>query len=575
MAERRPSKRSDMPDICRSYVHGVSLTPLLGETIGANLERAAARWPDREAVVVCHQDVRWTYAALNGAVDRLAAGLLALGLEPGQRVGIWAPNSIEWVTTQFATAKAGLILVNINPAYRLNELEYALNKVGCSALITADSFKTSDYIAMLRELLPELDEAEPGALESERVPGLRSVVRLGEARTAGMFNYAEVASGGGEAERNRLAELADELQFDDPINIQFTSGTTGTPKASALTHHNILNNAYFSAMQMRFSERDRLCIPVPMYHCFGMVLGSLLCVTHGAAMVYPSAGFDAHATLEAIETERCTALHGVPTMFIAELEEPDFDRFDLSNLRTGIIAGAPCPIELIHRMIEQMHLAEITIGYGMTETGPLSFQTAPDDPIDRRVESVGRVLPHTEVKIVDEAGRVVPCGEPGELLTRGYCVMPYYWDDPERTAKAIDEARWIASGDIATLDEDGYCRIVGRLKDMVIRGGENIFPREIEEFLFEHPKIADAQVIGVPDPRYGEELCACIELHEGETASEEEIRAFCEGKIAHFKIPRYIVFVDSFPLTVTGKVQKYILREEMSEKLGLAEAKSA
>ena len=575
MAERRRSKGSDMPGICRSYVHGVSMTPLLGETIGANLERAAARWPDREAVVVRHQDVRWTYAALNGAVDRLAAGLLALGLEPGQRVGIWAPNSIEWVTTQFATAKAGLILVNINPAYRLNELEYALNKVGCSALITADSFKTSDYIAMLRELLPELDWAEPGALESERIPGLRSVVRLGEARTAGMFNYAEVATGGSEAERTRLAELADELQFDDPINIQFTSGTTGTPKASALTHHNILNNAYFSAMQMRFSERDRLCIPVPMYHCFGMVLGSLLCVTHGAAMVYPSAGFDAHATLEAIEAERCTALHGVPTMFIAELEEPDFDRFDLSNLRTGIIAGAPCPIELMHRMIEQMHLAEITIGYGMTETGPLSFQTAPDDPIDRRVETVGRVLPHTEVKIVDEAGRVVPCGEPGELLTRGYCVMPYYWDDPERTAKAIDEARWIASGDIATLDEDGYCRIVGRLKDMVIRGGENIFPREIEEFLFEHPKIADVQVIGVPDPRYGEELCACIELHEGETASEEEIRAFCEGKIAHFKIPRYIVFVESFPLTVTGKVQKYILREEMSEKLGLAKAKSA
>jgi fatty-acyl-CoA synthase len=326
---------------------------------------------------------------------------------------------------------------------------------------------------------------------------------------------------------------------------------------------------------MRFSERDRLCIPVPMYHCFGMVLGSLLCVTHGAAMVYPSAGFDAHATLEAIGAERCTALHGVPTMFIAELEEPDFDRFDLSNLRTGIIAGAPCPIELMHRMIELMHLTEITIGYGMTETGPLSFQTAPDDPIDRRVETVGRVLPHTEVKIVDEAGHVVPCGEPGELLTRGYCVMPYYWDDPERTAKAIDGARWIASGDIATLDEDGYCRIVGRLKDMVIRGGENIFPREIEEFLFEHSKIADVQVIGVPDPRYGEELCACIELHEGETASEEEIRAFCEGKIAHFKIPRYIVFVDSFPLTVTGKVQKYILREEMTERLGLAKAKSA
>ena len=564
-----------MADVCRSYVHGVSPTPLLGEVIGANLERAVARWPDREAVVVCHQDVRWTYATLNEAVNKLAAGLLALGLEPGQRVGIWAPNCIEWVTTQFASAKAGLILVNVNPAYRLGELEYALNKVGCSALITADHFKTSDYIAMLRELLPELDGAEPGALESACIPSLRTVVRLGEVPTAGMLNYAEIAGGGGEAERTRLAELASELQFDDAINIQFTSGTTGTPKASALTHHNILNNAYFSAVQMGFSERDRLCIPVPMYHCFGMVLGSLLCVTHGAAMVFPSAGFDAHATLQAIEAERCTALHGVPTMFIAELEDPDFERFDLSSLRTGIIAGAPCPIELMHRMIDEMHLTEITIGYGMTETGPLSFQTAPDDPIDRRVETVGRVLPHTEVKIVDGTGCVVPCGEPGELLTRGYCVMPYYWDDLERTAKAIDEAHWIASGDIATLDEAGYCRIVGRLKDMVIRGGENIFPREIEEFLFEHPKIADVQVVGVPDPRYGEELCACIQLHEGETAREAEIRAFCEGKIAHFKIPRYIVFVESFPMTVTGKVQKYVLRKEMSETLGLAKAKSA
>ncbi|HEX9771811.1 MAG TPA: AMP-binding protein [Kiloniellales bacterium] len=564
-----------MQGLPRSYVHGASATPLLGETVGANLERTVARWPDRDAVVVRHQDVRWSYAALNEAVDGLAAGLLGLGLEPGERVGIWAPNSVEWVTTQFATAKAGLILVNINPAYRLSELSYALDKVGCSALITADRFKASDYIALLRGLLPELDSAEPGALESERFPSLRSVVRLGEAHTAGMLNYAEVAAGGGAAERKRLADLAGELQFDDPINIQFTSGTTGTPKASTLTHHNILNNAYFAALQMRFCERDRLCIPVPMYHCFGMVLGSLLCVTHGAAMVYPAAGFDAHATLAAIAAERCTALHGVPTMFIAELEAPDFERFDLSSLRTGIIAGAPCPIELMHRLIEQMHLPEITIGYGMTETGPLSFQTAPDDPIDRRVETVGRVLPHTEVKIVDEAGRVVPCGEPGELLTRGYCVMPYYWDDPERTAAAIDRTRWIASGDVATLDADGYCRIVGRLKDMVIRGGENIFPREIEEFLFEHPKIADVQVIGVPDPKYGEELCACIELHEGETASAAEIRAFCEGKIAHFKIPRYIVFVEGFPMTVTGKVQKYLLREEMSEKLGLTEAKTA
>jgi fatty-acyl-CoA synthase len=553
-----------------SYVHGVSTTPLLGETIGANLERAVARWPDNEAVVVRHQGVRWTYAQLTREVDALAAGLLALGLEPGERVGIWSPNVAEWMTTQFATAKAGLILVNINPAYRLGELEYALNKVGCAALITAASFKTSDYIAMLRELLPELDGAPPGEPRAERVPTLRAVIRLGEERTAGMLNFSAVASGGGAVQRQRLTVLADELQFDDPINIQFTSGTTGTPKATALTHHNILNNAHFSAALMRFSERDRLCIPVPMYHCFGMVLGSLLCVTHGATMVYPSAGFDPRAALEAIEAERCTALHGVPTMFIAELEEPDFNSFDLSSLRTGIIAGAPCPVELMHRLIEHMHLTEITIGYGMTETGPLSFQTAPEDPVDRRVETVGRVLPHIEIKIVDERGHVVPVGEPGELLTRGYCVMPYYWDDPERTEKAINAARWIASGDMATLDGEGYCRIVGRLKDMVIRGGENIFPREIEEFLFEHPKIEDVQVIGVPDARYGEELCACIMLHTGQTASEQEIRDYCQGKIAHFKIPRYIEFVDGFPMTVTGKVQKFTMRQQMAEKLGLA-----
>jgi fatty-acyl-CoA synthase len=563
-----------MMKLAKSYVHGTSPTPLIGETIGVNLERARLRWPGNEAVVVCHQGVRWTYEDLNREADGLAAGLLALGLEPGERVGVWSPNNAEWIAAQFATAKAGLVLVNINPAYRLAELEYALNKVGCAALITADRFKTSDYIAMLRDLVPELDGARPGELQAERVPSLKSVIRLGRDRTAGMFNLSEVAVSGGEAERRRLAGLAETLQFDDPINIQFTSGTTGTPKATALTHHNILNNAFFAARIMRFSEADRLCVPVPMYHCFGMVLGSLLCVTHGAAMVFPSAGFDARATLQAIAVERCTALHGVPTMFIAELEEPGFEGFDLSSLRTGIIAGAPCPVELMHRLIEDMHLTEITIGYGMTETGPLSFQTAPEDSVERRVETVGRVMPHTEVKIVDAEGRVVPAGTPGELLTRGYCVMPYYWGDPEKTAKAIDAARWIASGDVATLDEEGYCRIVGRIKDMVIRGGENIFPREIEEFLFEHPKIEDVQVIGVPDPRYGEELCACIMLHEGESLSEAEVRAFCEGRIAHFKIPRYIAFLEAFPMTVTGKVQKFLLRERMTEELGLAQAQA-
>jgi fatty-acyl-CoA synthase len=563
-----------MMKLAKSYVHGTSPTPLIGETIGVNLERARLRWPGNEAVVVCHQGVRWTYEDLNREADGLAAGLLALGLEPGERVGVWSPNKAEWIAAQFATAKAGLVLVNINPAYRLAELEYALNKVDCAALVMADRFKTSDYIAMLRDLVPELDGARPGELQAERVPSLKSVIRLGRDRTAGMFNLSEVAVSGGEAERRRLAGLAETLQFDDPINIQFTSGTTGTPKATALTHHNILNNAFFAARIMRFSEADRLCIPVPMYHCFGMVLGTLLCVTHGAAMVFPSAGFDARATLEAIAVERCTALHGVPTMFIAELEEPGFEGFDLSSLRTGIIAGAPCPVELMHRLIEGMHLTEITIGYGMTETGPLSFQTAPEDSVERRVETVGRVMPHTEVKIVDAEGRVVPVGTPGELLTRGYCVMLYYWGDPEKTAKAIDAARWIASGDVATLDEEGYCRIVGRIKDMVIRGGENIFPREIEEFLFEHPKIEDVQVIGVPDPRYGEELCACIMLHEGESLSEAEVRAFCEGRIAHFKIPRYIAFLEAFPMTVTGKVQKFLLRERMTEELGLAQAQA-
>lgn len=564
-----------MSDLTPSYVHGVSETPLLGLTIGACLEMIAGRWPNNDAVIVCDQELRLSYAELNREADALAAGLLAIGLKPGERIGIWSPNNVEWVITQFATAKAGLILVNINPAYRLGELEYALEKVGCAALITSESFKTSNYIEMLRELLPELTQAPPGAMKSERLPELRIVISLGKGSSPGMFSFSQISAMDGKAQRKRLLELREELQFDDAINIQFTSGTTGTPKATTLSHHNILNNAYFSAKIMRFSERDRLCIPVPMYHCFGMVLGSLLCATHGAAMVFPSAGFDARSTLEAIQSERCTALHGVPTMFIAELEEPDFESFDLSSLRTGIIAGAPCPVELMRRLIDRMHLTEITIGYGMTETGPLSFQTAPNDPLDMRVETVGRIMPHTEVKIVDEKGRIVPVDTPGELLTRGYCVMTAYWNDPERTAKAIDSAHWIASGDVATLDDKGYCRIVGRLKDMVIRGGENIFPREIEDFLFEHPKIADVQVVGVPDPRLGEELCACIVLHEGASLNEREIRDFCQGKIAHFKIPRYVEFVDSFPMTVTGKVQKFVLRDLMAKKLKLAEQRSA
>jgi len=564
-----------MGALTRSYVHGVSPTPLLGETVGRLFDGTVARRPDGEALVVRHQNVRWTWRDLQAEVDALAAGLIALGLEPGERVGMWSPNNAEWVVTQFATAKAGLILVNINPAYRVPELEYALNKVGCKALITAARFKSSDYMAMLREVVPELDGARPGELRAERLPDLRLVVLLEDSGQSGALTYADVRGGGGEAERRRLVELGDTLQFDDPINIQFTSGTTGTPKAATLTHHNIVNNAYFVGETMDLIADDRLCIPVPMYHCFGMVLGTLACVAHGATMVFPSEGFDALEVLRTVEAERCTALHGVPTMFIAEVDHPEFASFDLSSLRTGIIAGAPCPVELMKRLIGEMHLAEITIAYGMTETGPVSFETSVHDPVERRVTTVGRVLPHTEVKIVDDQGRIVPVGTPGELLTRGYCVMPGYWNDPEKTAEAIDRAHWIRSGDIATLDAEGYCNIVGRLKDMVIRGGENIYPREIEEFLYTHPKIEDVQVIGVPDLRYGEEVCAWIKLRPGETATEDEIRAFCEGKIAHFKIPRYVRFVEAFPMTVTGKVQKFVMRERMIEELAAEEGRAA
>ncbi len=553
-----------------SYVHGTSLEPLLGETVGRNFDRLAEAHAEREALIIPHQNVRWSYAELKRRVDCLADGLLKLGLEPGDRVGIWSPNNWQWVVTQFATAKAGLILVNINPAYRLGELDYALKKVGCSALITAPAFKSSNYIEMLAELIPKLATAGDGPLDIEAYPELRWLIRLDDESSSGMLRFSDLEARGNDDHPRRLNELATELQFDDPINIQFTSGTTGAPKASTLTHHNIVNNAHLVAEDMRLTEADRICIPVPMYHCFGMVLGTLCAVTHGAAMVLPSEGFDARATLEAIATERCTVLHGVPTMFIAELEDEKFEKYDLASLRTGVMAGAPCPVELMKRVMRDMHLKQITIAYGMTETGPVSFETAVDDPIERRVGTVGRVLPHTEVKFVDERGRIVPRGETGELLTRGYCVMPGYWNDAEKTADAIDAARWIKSGDLAVIDDEGYCQIVGRLKDMIIRGGENVFPREIEEFLFQHPKVADVQVIGVPDPKYGEELCAWIRLQEGETASEDEIREFCRGQIAHFKVPRYLKFVDDFPLTVTGKVQKYKMREIAAAELGLS-----
>ncbi|MEK0082944.1 AMP-binding protein [Benzoatithermus flavus] len=557
-----------------SYVHGAVDVPLIGETIGVHLDRVVARWGDRTALVVREQGVRWTYAELKERVDAFAAGLLALGLEPGDRVGIWSPNNAEWVITQFATAKAGLILVNINPAYRVHELEYALNKVGCRALITATRFKTSDYLAMLREIAPELGSSHPGRLKSERLPRLETVIQIG-GHEAGTLPFAEILEAGSGPQRVRLDELSRQLQFDDPINIQFTSGTTGAPKGATLTHHNILNNGFFIGEAQRLSPEDKVCIPVPLYHCFGMVLGNLACITHGSAMIYPGGGFDPGAVLATVHEERCTALYGVPTMFIAELEHPSFKEVDLSSLRTGIMAGSPCPIEVMRRVINEMNMREVTIAYGMTETSPVSFQSSVDDPIERRVSTVGRIHPHVEVKIVDERGRIVPRGVPGELCTRGYSVMRGYWDDPERTAEAIDAARWMHTGDLATIDEEGYCNIVGRIKDMVIRGGENIYPREIEEFLYTHPKVQDVQCFGVPDRKYGEELCAAIILRAGVEATEEEIRKFCEGKIAHYKIPRYIRFVDSFPTTVTGKVQKFMLRAETAAELGLVEEKTA
>ena len=564
-----------MKKLAKSYVNGISDKPLRYQTIGEAFDEAVDLYGDREALVVRHQDIRWTYREFARQVDDFAAGLVALGLEPGDRVGVWAPNCAEWVITQFATAKAGIIQVNINPAYRRAELEYVLNKVGCKALVTAASFKTSDYMTMINDLAPELAGCAPGELKAKKLPELKTVIRLGEDKTPGCYNFADIAALAGQDQHQKLEELKGVLDPDDAINIQFTSGTTGSPKGATLSHFNILNNGYFVGEAMNFTEQDRLCIPVPLYHCFGMVMGNLTCVTHGACMVYPNDGFDPLLTLQAVAEEKCTGLHGVPTMFIAELDHPELKSFDLSSLRTGIMAGASCPIEVMKRVVSDLHMSEVTIAYGMTETSPVSFQSSRDDSLEKRVSTVGRVHPHVEVKIVDENGQVTQAGVQGELLTRGYSVMKGYWADPERTSEAIDEAGWMHTGDLATLDEDGYCNIVGRVKDMVIRGGENIYPREIEEFLYRHDKIQDVQVFGVPDDKYGEELCAWICLKEGREASAEEIKEFCKGQIAHYKIPRYIRFVDEFPMTVTGKIQKFIMRDDMIEELGIVEQKTA
>ena len=546
-----------------------STEPLLNSTIGSHLDRIAAHNPDRTALVVSHQGIRWTYAEFVAEVDRLAMGLLALGIEPGDRVGIWSPNGSEWVLTQFATARIGAIMVCINPAYRLYELEYALNKVGCKAIISAEAFKTSHYLEMLMALAPELARSKPGELRSARLPHLRVVIRMGHGTTLGMFNFPAVCTLGDLGQRDRLRAVGSRVVASDPINIQFTSGTTGAPKGATLTHINILNNAFFAGRTMRFSAEDVLCIPVPMYHCFGMVLGTLLCVAHGATMVLPCEVFDPLAVLRAVEEERCTALHGVPTMFFAELDLPDFDDFDVGSLRTGIIAGATCPVELMRRLIGEMGLTEIVIGYGQTECSPIDTMTSIDDPLEARVTTVGRAHTNWEIRIARRDGSTADIGETGEVCARGYGLMRGYWDDEERTRETIDAEGWLHSGDLGDMDAHGYVRITGRIKDMIIRGGENVYPREIEEFLYTHPGIQEVQVFGVPDDRYGEQVAAWVQPRPGVTLSEYDIRAFCSGQITHFKIPKYIKFVDGFPMTVTGKMQKFIMRERFAKELDL------
>jgi fatty-acyl-CoA synthase len=538
-----------------SYSHGAATMPLLGETIGANLRRVAASCPDREAVVDVPTGRRWTYARFDAETDALARGLIAAGVEAGERVGIWAPNCPEWVLLQYATAKAGIILVNINPAYRGHELGFVLRQAGVRVLVSAESFKTSDYRAMIEQVRGGLT-------------GLERVIYLGTPEWDVLVSPGDPAAGVADP----LAAREAGLSFDDPINIQYTSGTTGFPKGATLSHHNILNNGLFIGEGCRYTEHDRVCIPVPFYHCFGMVLGNLACTTHGACIVIPSPGFEPATVLAAVQAERCTSLYGVPTMFIAELGLPDFASYDLSTLRTGIMAGSPCPVEVMKRVVNEMHMTEVTICYGMTETSPVSTQTRADDDMDLRVSSVGRVHPHVEVKIIDpETGLVVPRGEPGELCTRGYSVMLGYWDDDEQTRDAIDVARWMHTGDIAVMDGGGYLNIAGRIKDMVIRGGENVYPREVEEFLYTHPAIEDVQVIGVPDAKYGEELCAWVKLRPGTELTVEDLRAFCTGKIAHFKIPRYMRITDGFPMTVTGKVQKFKMRDVSVGELDLTD----
>jgi fatty-acyl-CoA synthase len=552
-----------------SYASGPADAGLLGITIGDMLDRTVAEHGANEALVARHQGIRWTYAEFGRRVDALARAFMALGVERGERVGIWSTNRAEWTLTQFATSKLGAILVNVNPSYQASELEYALNQSGCRYLVLTDVFKTTNYNEILESVAPEIRAGTPGALNLARLPELKVVITLGKPR-AGMMTFDDLLKRAGEVSAEALGARQASLGFDDPINIQYTSGTTGFPKGATLSHHNILNNGYFVARLMNFSHRDRLVIPVPLYHCFGMVMGNLGCVSHGATMIYPEQAFDAEAVLHAVQEERATALYGVPTMFIAELALPDFSKFDLATLRTGIMAGAPCPVEVMRKVQSLMNMREVAIGYGMTETSPVSTQTRIGTPLDKQVSTVGQVHPHVEIKVVDpETGKTVPRGTLGEFCTRGYSVMLGYWNNDAATKSSIDAAHWMHTGDLAVMDEEGYVNIAGRIKDMIIRGGENVYPREIEEFLYRHPKIKEVQVIGVPDPKFGEELMAWIQLAEGEQLTEAEVKAFCQGQIARYKVPRYVKFVDSFPMTVTGKIQKFVMRHQSIGELGL------
>ncbi len=553
-----------------SYTSGISDVPLTGMTIGDKFDQTVERYPNREALIVRHQNIRWTYSDLKFQVDRCAKALIACGSNKGDRVGIWSPNRSEWTILQFATAKVGVILVNINPAYRLHELKYALTQSGCKMLVLADQFKTSNYSEMILELAPELRNSAFGSLNSKEFPNLKSAVVLSDSPEQGLCGWSDFLSGAEQISTEALSERQSNLAFDEPINIQYTSGTTGYPKGATLSHHNILNNGYFVARTMNFSEKDSLIIPVPLYHCFGMVMGNLGCVTHGAKMIYPSEGFEPIEVLQAIEEEKATAVYGVPTMFIAQLEHPEFNKFNLSSLRTGIMAGSPCPIEVMKKVKTLMNMTEVQIAYGMTETSPVSTQTKIGTSLEKQVSTVGQVHPHIEVKIIDpETGFVQAINTPGELCTRGYSIMLGYWNDKEKTAEAIDDARWMHTGDLAVMDDEGYINIVGRIKDMIIRGGENVYPREIEEFLYRHPKISDVQVIGVPSQKYGEEIMAWIKPKPGESITEEEIKAFCDGQITHFKIPKFYKFVDEFPMTVTGKIKKVEMREISKVELEL------